>query len=199
MPDSSAAIRSDDVLKRIHNENIRSIDLQFTDVVGMVKTVTIDADLLSAALAEGIWFDGSAVEGFARIAELDMYLMPDLSTFAILSWEPPNVDGERTARILCDVYTPNGQPFAGDPRGALRRAVAMAESMDVRYVVAPELEFYLFRTPPEAGQLVPDDQTSYFDASDGTARMIRKRVSDALRPMGIVVEFQPSRGRRWTA
>jgi glutamine synthetase len=92
------------------------------------------------------------------------------------------------ARVFCDVYTPNGQPFAGDPRGALRRAVELAESMGVRFMVSPELEFYIFREPPNGSPLKPDDQASYFDASDGSARMIRKRVSDALRSMGIVVE-----------
>ena len=190
MPDTSSqqAHHADDVFKRISNQNIRSIDLQFTDVAGMVKTVTIDADHLSDALADGVWFDGSAVEGFARIAESDMYLMPDLSTFAVIPWEGHHPEIGRTARILCDVYTPNGQPFAGDPRGALRRAMEQAAEMGLNYVVAPELEFYLFCAPPEQGDLERDDHASYFDASDGVARVIRKRVTDALREMGIVVE-----------
>ncbi len=190
MPETFAhqALSADDVFKRISNEHIRSIDLQFTDVAGMVKTVTIDADHLETALAEGVWFDGSAVEGFARIAESDMYLMPDLSTFAVLPWEGNHPEVGRTARIVCDVYTPNGQPFAGDPRGALRRAEEQAAELGLEYVVAPELEFYLFRSPPDDGRLEEDDQASYFDASDGVARVIRKRVTDALREMGIVIE-----------
>ncbi|WP_119069043.1 glutamine synthetase family protein [Aggregatilinea lenta] len=190
MPDTSSqqAHHADDVFKRISNQNIRSIDLQFTDVAGMVKTVTIDADHLADALTEGVWFDGSAVEGFARIAESDMYLMPDLSTFAVIPWEGHHPEIGRTARILCDVYTPNGQPFAGDPRGALRRAMEQAAEMGLSYVVAPELEFYLFSAPPEQGELEQDDHASYFDASDGVARVIRKRITDALREMGIVVE-----------
>jgi glutamine synthetase len=183
MPD----VQSDDILKRLREQDIRTIDLQFTDVAGMVKTVSIDAERLAAALREGVWFDGSAVEGFARIAESDMYLVPDLTTLAVIPWETPQPDTGRTARILCDVYTPNGQPFAGDPRGALRRAVKQAESIGARYMVAPELEFYIFQSP-DVLTPQPDDQASYFDASDGTARLIRKRVTEALRSMGIAVE-----------
>jgi glutamine synthetase len=182
MSDTSTATRPDQVLRRVHDHGIKTVDLQFTDVMGMVKTVTIDADILPAALSEGVWFDGSAVEGFARVAESDMYLMPDPSTFAVVPWEA------HTARLFCDVHTPNGQPFAGDPRGALRRAVQLAEEMGMRYVVAPELEFYLFRQPPTELGITQDDQSGYFDASDGAARTIRKRIAEALRQMGIVVE-----------
>ncbi len=178
----------DAVFDHIRAHDVRTIDLQFTDVAGIVKTVTIDADRLPAALEDGVWFDGSAVEGFARVAEADMYLIPDLHTFALIPWEPPRPDVGRTARIVCDVYTPNREPFAGDPRWALRRAVEMAESMGMRYVVAPELEFYLFTAPPNTPHARPDDQASYFDAAESAARVIRKRVSDALRSMGINIE-----------
>jgi len=182
------SLHPDNVLQQLRDQDVRAVDLQFTDVAGMIKTVTIDADHLPTALEEGVWFDGSAVEGFARVAESDMYLIPDLSTFAVLPWETLRDDVGRTARIVCDVYTPNRQPFAGDPRGALRRTVEQAEAIGMRYVVSPELEFYLFRDPPASTRLDPDDQASYFDAADGTARVIRKRVSEALRSMGIVVE-----------
>ncbi len=188
MPDKPFSTDPDSVFQRIRDEDVRSIDLQFTDVAGIVKTVTIDAERLPAALRDGVWFDGSAVEGFARVAEADMYLVPDLDTFAIVPWESPRPDIGRTARILCDVYTPNGEPFAGDPRGALRRAVAEAATLGMRYVVAPELEFYLFSEPPDASAPRPDDQASYFDAADGAARVIRKRVNDALRSMGVMIE-----------
>ena len=185
MPDSA---HLDDALKQIRHDDVRSIDLQFTDVTGMIKTVTIDASHLPTAVEQGVWFDGSAVEGFARVAESDMYLMPDLATFAVLPWETQHPEIGRTARVFCDVYTPNGQPFAGDPRGALRRAVELAESMGMRYVVSPELEFYLFRKPPKDLNFQPDDQIGYFDAATGGSRVIRKRVTDALRAMGIVIE-----------
>jgi glutamine synthetase len=187
MPDS-ATLQPQDALKLIRDEDIRSVDFQFTDVAGMLKVVTVDADHLAAALNEGVWFDGSAVEGFARVAESDMYLMPDLSTFAILPWEAPHPHVGRTARVICDVYTPNGQPFAGDPRGTLRRATELAESIGARYMVFPELEFHILREPPDGTPPQPDDHASYFDASDGAARVIRKRVSDALHSMGITVE-----------
>ena len=187
MPDVQPA-SPDAVIKLVREHDVRSVDLQFTDVAGMVKTVTIDADHLPAAFEHGVWFDGSAVEGFARVAESDMYLKPDASTFAVIPWEAPNREVGRTARLFCDVYTPNGQPFAGDPRGALRQALELAESMGMRYVVAPELEFYLFHEPAASGSFQLDDQAGYFDASGGVARTIRKRVNDALRAMGIIVE-----------
>jgi glutamine synthetase len=187
MPDS-AILQPHDALKLTRDEDIRSVDFQFTDVAGMVKVVTVDADHLAAALNEGVWFDGSAVEGFARVAESDMYLMPDLSTFALVPWETPRPDVGCTARVICDVYTPNGQPFAGDPRGTLRRAMQLAESIGARYMVFPELEFHILRESPNSVPPQPDDRASYFDASDGAARVIRKRVSDALRRMGITVE-----------
>lgn len=179
-----------EVLTLIRDQDVRCVDLQFTDVAGMIKTVTIDAEYLPAAIEQGVWFDGSAVEGFARVAESDMYLVPDLTTFAVVPWETPRSDVGRTARIFCDVHTPNGQPFAGDPRGALRRALEAADALGMRYVVSPELEYYIFCAPPDPNGAAPqpDDQASYFDASDGAARAIRKRVSDALRSMGIVVE-----------
>jgi glutamine synthetase len=188
MPETAAHLRPDNVQKHLRDQDIRSIDLQFTDVAGMVKIVTIDAEHFSAALSEGVWFDGSAVEGFARVAESDMYLLPDLTTFAAVPWEMPHDATGRTARVFCDVHTPNGQPFAGDPRGALRRAVAQAESLGLHYIVAPELEYYLFREAPEYGEPLLDDHAGYFDAADGAARVIRKRVTDALHAMGIVVE-----------
>lgn len=180
--------RADEAQADLHDRQVRAVELQFTDVMGMIKSVTIDLDFLPAAVEAGVWFDGSAVESFARVAESDMYLLPDLSTLAVLPWEPLRPDVGWTARVFCDVYTPNAQPFAGDPRGALRRAVEAAAQQGVRYCVAPELEYYIFRDPPGEGPLLADDQASYFDASDGAARVIRKRAGDALRAMGVVVE-----------
>lgn len=187
MPNPSP-LQTNDVLRLVHDQAIDAVDLQFTDVVGISKTVTIDAGRLAAALDEGIWFDGSAVEGFARVAEADMYLKPDPATFAVLPWETAYAEAGHAARLICDVYTPHGQPFAGDPRGTLRRALDLAASMGLSYVVAPELEFYLFREPPGGALLQPDDRSGYFDASDSPARTIRRRAGDVLRSMGIVVE-----------
>ncbi len=187
MPNSPVP-KPDDVFALIRDQDVRSIELLFTDVAGMHKAVVIDADGLAAALERGVWFDGSAMEGFARIVESDMYLMPDLATFAVVPWEPPRAEVGRTARIFCDVLAPNGQPSPGDPRGALRRALAQAAELGARYMIAPELEFYLFRELPLREQPLPDDANSYFDTSDGVARVVRKRVSDSLRSMGIAVE-----------
>ena len=102
-----------DLLTRVEQDHIKFIDLQFTDVVGVVKNVTIPAHELPEALKSGIWFDGSSVEGFVRIAESDMHLRPDFSTYAVIPWLSGD---EATARLICDVYTPDGQPFLGDPR-----------------------------------------------------------------------------------
>src|SRR5258706_7658982 len=115
-----------DLLEKVTTLQIKFIDLQFTDVVGVVKNVTIPVAQLASALDHGTWFDGSSIEGFARVAESDMYLKPDPSTFAVLPW----LSGEEsTARLICDVYTPNGQPFLGDPRFVLRQVMEDAAQM----------------------------------------------------------------------
>ena len=126
-----ASDRNKQIVAQVEQSQIKFIDLQFTDVVGVVKNVTIPVHELGEALENGIWFDGSSVEGFARIAESDMHLRPDLSTFAIIPWLK---DDDATARLICDVYTPDGQPFAGDPRSILRRVVQQAEEIAPEFV-----------------------------------------------------------------
>jgi glutamine synthetase len=131
-----------DILARTEQNQIKFIDLQFTDVVGVVKNVTIPVHQLPAALENGIWFDGSSIEGFARVAESDMHLRPDTSTFAIIPW----LKGEEaTARLICNVYTPDGQPFPGDPRSILKKVLDEAAEMGFRYNTGPELEFFLLK------------------------------------------------------
>jgi glutamine synthetase len=173
------------VIDKVREANIQYIDLQFTDVTGIIKTVQIPARQIETAFVDGIWFDGSAIEGFARVAEADMYLRPDASTFAILPWE---TNGYALARLICDVYTPDGEPFPGDPRGVLRRALEASQKMNFRYVVAPELEFFLFRQPLDVRALTSDDKVSYFDDSTTASRSIRREIADALEAMGIMVE-----------
>ena len=131
-----------ELLEQCDREKVRFINLQFTDIVGIVKSVTIPVHRLSDSFDHGTWFDGSAIEGFARIAESDMYLDPDPETFAIVPWES---GGEKTARLICDVYTPEGNPFAGDPRYVLRRAVDSAAEMGFIFNTGPELEFFLLQ------------------------------------------------------
>ena len=118
----------EEIIERVAEDGIEFISLQFTDILGVVKSVTIPAAELKVVLEGGQWFDGSSVSGFARIAESDMYLVPDLDTYAIIPW---NRDDSPTARLICDVYTPTGEPFEGDPRYVLKRALAEAGAMGV--------------------------------------------------------------------
>jgi glutamine synthetase len=182
-----------ELLLRVDQAQIKFIDLQFTDVVGLVKNVTIPVHELPKALENGIWFDGSSVEGFARIAESDMHLRPDVSTFAILPW----YSGEdATARLICDVYTPDGQPFQGDPRAVLQRALAEAEQMGFRYNTGPELEFFLLK-PHADGSLIPPvahDSASYFDAPSDMAAGLRRQMASTLEAFGIHVEAMHHEG-----
>ena len=117
-------------LKLAEDRNLRFVSLQFTDIVGQVKSVQVPMHQLEEAVEHGKWFDGSSIEGFTRIAESDMFLVPDLSTFSPIPWEPGiGPDGKQklhtgSARVICDVFTPNGDPFPGDPRGVLKRQLA---------------------------------------------------------------------------
>jgi glutamine synthetase len=167
---------------------IRFVQLQFTDIIGAVKAVTIPIHQLEGSVRHGTWFDGSSIEGFTRIAESDQYLMPDMSTFAEIPWQKGS--GPRgTARVICDVFTPNGEPFAGDPRWVLRRQVDRARKLGYQVNTGPELEFFLFRRDPN-GKIapLPHDQAGYFDFSTDLAQEIRQDMVDALEAFGIRVE-----------
>jgi glutamine synthetase len=189
MPPLSTA----EVIALVEKNHIRYIDLQFTDVVGVVKNVSIPADELPKALEAGIWFDGSAIEGFARVAESDMHLRPDLSTFVIIPW----LSGEdATARLICDIYTPEGQPFPSDPRAILRRVITAAGELGFRYNTGPELEFFLLR-PNADGSLIPPtphDSASYFDAPSDMATGLRRQMASALMALGLQVETMHHEG-----
>ena len=115
------------IIETVKAEGVKFIDLQFTDIFGATKSVTIQDVGLEDALERGVWFDGSSIQGFARIEESDMFLRPDPVTFRILPWTLDDPMGRR-ARIICDVHNPDGSPFEGDPRYALKRAIAHAES-----------------------------------------------------------------------
>jgi glutamine synthetase len=175
--------RVDDLIKR---NDIRFIRLQFSDIIGIAKHITIPIGHWDNAVAHGVWFDGSSVEGFARVAESDMYLVPDLSTFAVVPWEMDL----STARVICDVYTPDGEPFVGDPRFVLKRQLERAASMGLEYLVGPELEFFLFERYPDGSllPLKPHDRAGYFDVSTDLAHSVRRQMVDALQSMGINVE-----------
>jgi glutamine synthetase len=175
--------RVDDIIKR---NDIRFIRLQFSDIVGIAKHMTIPIGHWDTAISHGVWFDGSSVEGFARIAESDMYLVPDLATFAVIPWEMDL----STARVICDVYTPDGEPFQGDPRFVLKRQLERANALGLDYFVGPELEFFLFERNPDGNvtPLRPHDRAGYFDVSTDLAHSIRRQMVDALQAIGINVE-----------
>lgn len=177
-----------DLLKRVEEDQVKFVSLQFTDVTGSVKSVDIPANRLAEALQDGIWFDGSSVEGFARIQESDMRLMPDADTYAVLPWSPPEL---RRARVFCDIYQPDGSPFPGDPRGSLKRILARIHERGWTFNVGPEPEFFLFRRNGPGGiHPVPHDVGGYFDfsASDDAVR-VRTELMNTLAGMGLEVEM----------
>jgi glutamine synthetase len=175
-------------IERAKANGIRFVQLQFTDIVGAVKAVTIPVHQLESSVAHGTWFDGSSIEGFTRIAESDQYLVPDMSTFAEIPWQKGS--GPRgTARVICDVYTPKGEPFVGDPRYILRRQVDRARELGYIVNMGPELEFFLFRRD-ENGRVapLPHDLAGYFDFTTDLAQEVRQDMVDALGAFGINVE-----------
>jgi glutamine synthetase len=174
-------------MAQVVKDEIRFVDLQFTDVVGIVKSVTIPVSQFAAAVEHGKWFDGSSIEGFARIAESDMYLIPDLTTYALIPWH--QAGDPRTARLISWVYNPNGELFPGDPRAVLMRAMKEALKLGLTFNAGPELEFFLFQRD-DGGKILPlpHDQASYFDLSTDLAYSVRKEMVDDLEAMGIRVE-----------
>jgi glutamine synthetase len=175
----------DDILAAAEAAGVRFVSLEFTDVVSMAKAVTIPLDQFPDTLERGKWFDGSSLESFARIAESDMYLRPDPNTFTIIPWH----DGKGTmARVICDVVTPNGDRFEGDPRAALIRALEDAAAAGYDYYTAPELEFFLFQTFDGSFRPLPHDRGGYFDLTTDLAAAVRREIVDALLAMGIAIE-----------
>lgn len=178
---------SNELLKRVKEDRVKFISLQFTDVYGAVKSVDLPVSGLEDAVKHGVWFDGSSVEGFARIQESDMRLILDQDTYAVLTWTSPEL---RRARVFCDIFTPGGQPFEGDPRGTLKRMLASLATRGWIYNVGPEPEFFLFKGQSANGvHPTPQDDGSYFDfSSDDEAAHVRTALMDALSSMGLEVE-----------
>lgn len=176
------------VLEDVAAKSVSFIDLQFTDILGTTKSVTIPAALLEEAFERGMWFDGSSIQGFARIHEADMILAPDAITYRVLPW----TGGDRPlrARIICDIMNPDGSHFEGDPRWVLKRAVAKAEEMGYTYNVGPELEFFLFEKNGDILKAVPHDVGGYFDFSpNDQAQLVRSDIVNALQSLRINVEM----------
>ncbi len=176
------------LMAHVKEDDVKFISLQFTDVTGTVKSVDIPVGRLEGAIKDGIWFDGSSVEGFARIQESDMRLVPDCDTYAVLPWTLPEL---RRARIFCEIYQPDGKPFPGDPRGTLKKMLSLLTQRGWKYNVGPEPEFFLFRggNNHESIHPVPHDVGGYFDfsANDDAVR-VRSELMDALEGMGLEVE-----------
>ena len=188
-------------LKLAEERNLRYVSLQFTDIVGHVKSVQVPMHQLEEAVEHGKWFDGSSIEGFARIAESDMFLVPDLDTFNAIPWEPGvGANGSEqlatgSARVICDVFTPNGDPFPGDPRGVLKRQLARAKEKGFILNTGPELEFFLLKRDNGIVEPLPHDAAGYFDLSEDLGTEVRKEMMNALEAFGIKVETATTRSR----
>ena len=181
------------VLRTIEERDIRFIRLWFTDVLGILKSVSIAPAELEGAFAEGIGFDGSAIEGFSRLTESDMLAKPDPSSFQILPWRG---DDMPVGRMFCDILLPDGSPSYADPRWVLKRQLAKAAQQGFTFYTHPEIEFFLFNeTPDEGRDPVPVDNVGYFDHSPHPAGQdFRRQAISTLEHMGISVEFSHHEG-----
>jgi len=185
--------QEDFVLRALEERDVRFVRLWFTDVLGFLKSVSVAPAELEGAFSEGIGFDGSAIEGFARVYESDMLLQPDPATFQILPWRG---DGPSTARMFCDIVMPDGSPSYADPRFVLKRTLAGAADKGFTFYTHPEIEFYLFKNAPEQGaEPVPVDRSGYFDhTAQSKGSDFRREAIAMLESMGISVEFSHHEG-----
>jgi len=175
------------LLERTDREKVKFMRLQFTDILGTIKNVEIPDRQFEEALDGKIMFDGSSIEGFVRIEESDMYLKPDLATFRIFPWAGPT--GETVARMICDIYAPDGTPFAGCPRTTLKKVIALAQSKGYQMKAGPEAEFFLFQTRNGEPTTESHDTASYFDLSPvDQGEDVRREIVLALEAMGFHVE-----------
>jgi glutamine synthetase len=178
------------VLRAAKEQDVKFIRAWFTDILGNLKSVAITVEELETALEEGVGFDGSSIEGFARIDESDMIAMPDPNTFVVLPWRPR--DRKRVARIFCDILQPNGDPFEGDPRYILKRNLKRAADLGFTFYVGPELEYFYFA---DSEGTTPLDRGGYFDLSPlDAATDLRRETVLTLEEMGIAVEASHHEG-----
>jgi glutamine synthetase len=179
--------KKEDILRIAKEQNVRFIRLQFTDLLGTIKNVEIPVSQLEKALDNKMMFDGSSIEGYVRIEESDMYLYPDLSTWVIFPWFTEG----KVARLICDIYMPDGSPFSGDPRGILKKALKEAEEMGYTSMnVGPEPEFFLFKTDEKGNPTMElNDQGGYFDlAPTDLGENCRREIVLTLEEMGFEIE-----------
>lgn len=177
----------EDIMELVKDEDVEFIRLQFTDMFGSLKNVAITASQLEKALDNKCMFDGSSIEGFVRIEESDMYLYPDLSTLEIFPWRPQQ---GKVARLICDVYRPNGEPFEGDPRYILKRAMKEAADLGYDFEVGPECEFFLFHTDENGlPTTITHEKAGYFDLGPlDLGENARRDMVLTLEEMGFVIE-----------
>ncbi|MGI6240224.1 MAG: type I glutamate--ammonia ligase [Christensenellales bacterium] len=186
-------VTGEDIIRRVVDEGVDFIRMQFTDIFGQLKNVTITASQIKKAVSNEIMIDGGSIAGFVRIHESDQYLYPDLDTYTIYPWRPQQ---GKVARLICDVYNPDGTPFVGDPRGVLRRTIARAERMGYQFNAGPECEFFLFQTDDEGKPTTKtNDDAGYFDLGpldhgDGT----RREICLTLEQMGFEIESSHHEG-----
>ena len=177
----------EDIIRIVKEEHVQFVRMQFVDIFGQLKNVTVPASQIDKAVSGQIMFDGSSIEGFTRIEESDQYLKPDFDSFVILPW---NQEFGICARLLCDVCNPDGTPFSGDPRGILRRVLADAASMGYSFNVGPECEFFLFKTDAEGRPTTKtNDEVGYFDQGPlDNGELTRRRICLALEKIGFEIE-----------
>jgi glutamine synthetase len=182
-----AKYTKEDILKLVEENGVRFIRLQFTDIFGALKNIAITEKQLQKALDNQMMFDGSSIEGFVRIEESDMYLRPNLDSFVIFPWRPQQ---GKVARLICDIYKPDGTPFEGDPRYVLRRALQDAKELGYEMNVGPECEFFLFETDEKGNATVKtQDKAGYFDlAPTDRGENARRDITLALEDMGFEIE-----------
>lgn len=185
--DNMKTYTKEDILRLVQDEDVEFIRLQFTDIMGNLKNVAITSSQLEKALENKCMFDGSSIEGFVRIEESDMYLYPDFSTLEIFPWRPQQ---GKVARLICDVYRPNGEPFEGDPRYVLRRAIREAEKMGYTFAVGPECEFFLFHTDENGlPTTITHEKAGYFDLGPvDFGENARRDMVLTLEEMGFEIE-----------
>ena len=175
---------SPEILQKVKKDEARFFSLQFADLLGVIKEVVKPIAELASALEQGVWFDGSSVEGFARIQESDMFLKPDPDTYAVLPW----TEGKnKTIRFICDIYQANGQPYESDPRFVLKKAIQSARAMGFQYTVGPEPEFYLFEKN-DSQESLPLDKGGYFDWTYSRGIRVAQEATEALKSFGVNVE-----------
>ena len=178
----------DEIMHIIKEKNVNFFRLQFVDIFGFLKNIALPLSQIEKALDGKIMFDGSSIEGFVRINESDMYLKPDYDTFVVMPWREK--DGSNAARIICDVYKPDGTPFIGCPRNNLKRVLAEAKKMGFTMNVGTECEFFLFRRDADGrATTITDDVTGYFDVEPDDAGIdCRRKIIKTLEAMGFEIE-----------